>query len=95
MSGEGSRDRVSSDVTRFNSDATIEAFSRMSDQGLIGETEASSGVVIGQFSVGDSGGKFVRCKLWAVILWRLKVWCEDYVCYSAVTFGVCGWVRLL
>jgi hypothetical protein len=39
---EWSRDRVSSD-------ATIEAFSRMSDQGFIGETEASSGVVIGEF----------------------------------------------
>jgi hypothetical protein len=32
----GSRERVSSD-------ATTEAFSRMSDQGFIGETEASSG----------------------------------------------------
>jgi hypothetical protein len=27
----------------------IKAFSRMSDQGFIGETEASSGVVIGEF----------------------------------------------
>jgi hypothetical protein len=78
--GERSRDHVGSDVTRFNSDATIEAFSRVSDQGFIGETEASSGVVIGKFSVGDSRGKFVRCGLWAVILWRLKVWCADFMC---------------
>jgi hypothetical protein len=35
-SGEGSRDHISSAVT-------IKAFSRMSDQGFIGETEASSG----------------------------------------------------
>jgi hypothetical protein len=39
---EGSRDRVSIN-------ATIEAFSRMSDQGFIGETETSPGVVIGEF----------------------------------------------
>jgi hypothetical protein len=38
-SGEGSRDRVSSDVTRFNSDNNWSG-SRVSDQGLIGETEA-------------------------------------------------------
>jgi hypothetical protein len=31
----------------------------VSDQGFIGETEASSGGVIGQFSVGDSRGNFV------------------------------------
>jgi hypothetical protein len=30
----------------------------MSDQGFIGETEASSGVVIGEFSVGDNRGRF-------------------------------------
>jgi hypothetical protein len=33
----------------FNSDVTIEAFSRISDQGFIEETEASFGVVIGEF----------------------------------------------
>jgi hypothetical protein len=49
--GGGSRDRVSSD-------ATTEAFSHMSDQGFIGETEASSGVVISQFSGADSRGSF-------------------------------------
>jgi hypothetical protein len=42
MSGEESRDRVTSD-------ATIEAFFHMLDQGFIAETEASSGVVIGEF----------------------------------------------
>jgi hypothetical protein len=47
----GSRDRVSSNVKCFNNDATIEVFSRMSYQGFIGETEASSGRVIGEFSV--------------------------------------------
>jgi hypothetical protein len=31
----------------------------MSDQGFIGETEASSGVFISQFSVADSCGRFV------------------------------------
>jgi hypothetical protein len=36
-------------TSRVSSDATIEAFSRMSDHGFIGETEASSGVVIGEF----------------------------------------------
>jgi hypothetical protein len=56
MSGKGSRDRVSSD-------ATIEAFSRMSDQRFIGETEASSGGVIEEPSVGDSRGNFVSCEL--------------------------------
>jgi hypothetical protein len=38
--------------------ATIEAFSHMSDQGFIGETEASSGGVISQFSGADSRGRF-------------------------------------
>jgi hypothetical protein len=38
---------------RASSDATIEAFFRMSDQGFIGETEASSGVVIGELSMED------------------------------------------
>jgi hypothetical protein len=47
-----SRDHVSSDVTRFNSDATIEApfegaFPRVSDQGFIGETEARLQAVLG------------------------------------------------
>jgi hypothetical protein len=46
-----SRDRVSSDVTRFNSDATIETpleevFPFVSGQGFIGETEASLQVVL-------------------------------------------------
>jgi hypothetical protein len=49
---EGSRDRISSD-------ATIDAFTRMSDQGFIENTAASSGVVIGEFSVGDNRGRFV------------------------------------
>jgi hypothetical protein len=31
----------------------------MSDQGFMGETEDSSGVVIGQFSVAESCGRFV------------------------------------
>jgi hypothetical protein len=31
----------------------------VSGQGLIGETEASSGVVISQFSIGDNRGWFV------------------------------------
>jgi hypothetical protein len=31
----------------------------MSDQGFIKETGASSGVVIGEFSVGDNHGRFV------------------------------------
>jgi hypothetical protein len=31
----------------------------MSDQGFIGETEASSGVVISQFSIADRCGRFV------------------------------------
>jgi hypothetical protein len=31
----------------------------MSDQGFIGETEATSGAVISQFSVADSCGRFV------------------------------------
>jgi hypothetical protein len=31
----------------------------MSDQGFIGETEASSGVVIGHFSMGEKRGRFV------------------------------------
>jgi hypothetical protein len=31
----------------------------MSDQGFIGETKASSGGVIGEFSVGDNRGSFV------------------------------------
>jgi hypothetical protein len=30
----------------------------MSDQGFIGETEASSGVVIGEFQMGDNRGRF-------------------------------------
>jgi hypothetical protein len=37
-------------TSRVSSDATFEAFSRMSDQGFIGETEASSGVVIGELT---------------------------------------------
>jgi hypothetical protein len=41
---------IASGVTsRVSSDATIEAFCRMSDEGFIGETEASSGGVIGEF----------------------------------------------
>jgi hypothetical protein len=43
----------------FYGDTTIEAFSRMSDQGFIGEIEASSGVVISQLSVADSCCRFV------------------------------------
>jgi hypothetical protein len=35
-------------TSRVSSAATIKAFSRMSDQGFIGETETSSGVVISQ-----------------------------------------------
>jgi hypothetical protein len=31
----------------------------MSDQEFIGETEASSGVFIGEFSVADSPGRFI------------------------------------
>jgi hypothetical protein len=31
----------------------------VSDQGFIGETEASSTVVIGEFQMGDNRGKFV------------------------------------
>jgi hypothetical protein len=31
----------------------------MSHQGIIGETEASSGVVIGEFYMGDNSGRFV------------------------------------
>jgi hypothetical protein len=31
----------------------------MSDQGFIGETEASSRVVIGELSMGDNRGRFV------------------------------------
>jgi hypothetical protein len=44
--------RVRDHVTvnsRVSSDATIEAFSRMSDHMFIGETEARSGGVIGRF----------------------------------------------
>jgi hypothetical protein len=53
----------------------------MSDQGFIVETEASSGGVIGQFSVGDNRGRFVigeqrvvriedfMCGISSVILW--------------------------
>jgi hypothetical protein len=36
-------------TSHVSSDATIEAVSHMSDQGFIGETEASSGVFIGEF----------------------------------------------
>jgi hypothetical protein len=36
-------------TSRVRRNATIEAFSRMSDQGFIGETEDSSGVVVGEF----------------------------------------------
>jgi hypothetical protein len=36
-------------LDRISNDPTIEAFSRMSDQGFIGEIEDSSGVVIGEF----------------------------------------------
>jgi hypothetical protein len=50
--------------------------SRVSDQGFIGETETR----LQEASVGDSRGKFVSCELWAVSLWRLKVWCEDFMC---------------
>jgi hypothetical protein len=46
-------------TSRASSDAIIEAFSRMLGQGFIGETEAGSLVVIGQFSVEDSCGRFV------------------------------------
>jgi hypothetical protein len=46
-------------TSRVSSDATIEAFSRMSDQGFIGEIEASSGGVISQFWMGENRGRFV------------------------------------
>jgi hypothetical protein len=50
---------TASAVTSRFSDATIEAFSRMSDQEFIGETEASYGEVISQFSVVDNRECFV------------------------------------
>jgi hypothetical protein len=34
----------------------------MSDQGFIGEPEASFGVVFGEFSMGDNSGRFVIVK---------------------------------
>jgi hypothetical protein len=42
---------VSSDS--LSSDAPNEAISRVSDQGFIGESEATSGGVIGELAVGD------------------------------------------
>jgi hypothetical protein len=50
----------------------------MSDQRFIGETEASSGLVISQFSGADSRGRFVVGE-------ELIVWIEDFMC---VTFEV-------
>jgi hypothetical protein len=57
--------------------------SLVSDQGFIGKTEASSGAVNGEFSVGNSREKFVSCELWADhVNWRLYVWhlkCESVI----------------
>jgi hypothetical protein len=44
---------------RVSSDTTIEAFSRVSDQGFKGETEASSGGFIVEFTGADRRGRFV------------------------------------
>jgi hypothetical protein len=47
----------------------------VSDQGFIGETEASSGVVIGDFYMGDNRGRFVVGK-------ELIVRIEDFMCVN-------------
>jgi hypothetical protein len=54
----------------------------VSDQGFIGEIEASSGGVISQFSMGDNHG-------WFVVGEELIVWIEDFKC-EWKTFFVCN-----
>jgi hypothetical protein len=78
---EGSRYSVSSD-------ATIEAFSRMSDQGCIGQTEAtrySSGGVISQFTGANSRGRFVVGEELIVLIEDFKCEWKTFLC---VTFEV-------
>jgi hypothetical protein len=45
----------------------------MSDQGFIGETEASCGVVMGELWMGDNRGRFVIGEEWIVRI-------EDFMC---------------
>jgi hypothetical protein len=56
--------------------------SRVSDQGFIGETEARLRVSSRReiaLVLGSRQPREVR-ELWAVILWRHKLWCEDFIC---------------
>jgi hypothetical protein len=75
-------------TSRASSDATIKAFSRMSDQVSITVRRRSSR----EFSMGDNRGRFVvkEDSLWAVVSWVLGVSCEE--CFwredLCVIFGV-------
>jgi hypothetical protein len=46
-------------MPRVSSDATIKAFSRMSDQGFIGVRSRSYQSVLEEFSIRDNRGRFV------------------------------------
>jgi hypothetical protein len=54
----------------------------MSDQGVIGETEATSGGLISQFSMGDNRGRFVtgeerivRIEDFMCDIQSVRLWC--------------------